>query len=56
LWSPGVFTTWTWRTVKAPGQKAAAAIELPQGEVTLLLRPREPGSKIDQFRVTPAGR
>ena len=54
LWSPGVFTAWAWRAVKSPGQKGAAAIELPQGEVTLILRPREPGSKIDQFRATPA--
>jgi hypothetical protein len=48
LWSPGVFTAWTWRDVKD-----ANALTLPQGEVTLILRPREDGTKIDQFRLTP---
>ena len=45
-WSPGVFKTWTWRTV--------AVLELPQGPVTLTVRPREAGSKLDRFRLAPA--
>jgi len=52
-WSPGVFTAWTWRAFRVPGQQATTVLELPQGEVTLLLRPREHGSKIDQIRLTP---
>ena len=28
-------------------------LALPQGKVTLTLRPREAGSKIDQFRLLP---
>jgi hypothetical protein len=53
VWSPGVFTAWTWRDVRAAGRGTDGALDLPQGEVTLTLRPRESGSKIDQFRLTP---
>jgi hypothetical protein len=52
-WSPGVFTAWIWRDVRAVGRSGDGALDLPQGEVTLTLRPREAGSKIDQFRLTP---
>ncbi|MDR2850289.1 MAG: hypothetical protein LBW77_07105 [Verrucomicrobiota bacterium] len=53
MWAPGVFTAWTWRDVKVAGQTGDGTYTLPQGEVTLILRPREAGSKIDQFRLTP---
>jgi hypothetical protein len=52
-WSPGVFTTWTWREVSTSGKRGPATLDLPKGEVTLTLRPREAGSKLDQFRLTP---
>jgi hypothetical protein len=52
-WSPGVFKAWTWRDVTAPGTRGPAVLDLPQGAVTLTLRPREAGSKLDQFRLTP---
>lgn len=52
-WSPGVFKAWTWRDVSVPGQRGPAALALPQGAVTLTLRPREAGAKLDQFRLTP---
>jgi len=55
-WSPGVFRQWTWRDVTSPGKRGPAAIDLPQGNVTLILRPREAGAKIDQFRLTPLAR
>lgn len=52
-WSPGVFKAWTWRDVSMPGTRGPAALALPQGTATLTLRPREAGSKLDQFRLTP---
>jgi hypothetical protein len=52
-WSPGVFKAWAWRDVSAPGQRGSVALALPQGSVTLTLRPREAGAKLDQFRLTP---
>mgnify|MGYP003607908203 CR=1 FL=1 len=54
MWSPGVFKTWAWREVSANGKRGPAVLDLPAGEVTLTLRPREPGSMLDQFRLTPA--
>ncbi len=52
-WSPGVFKSWTWRDITLPGKKGATLLDLPQGKVTLTLRPREAGAKIDRFRLTP---
>jgi len=52
-WSPGVHKTWTWCDIAPAGKRLPVAIDLPQGNVTLVLRPREAGSKIDQFRLTP---
>jgi hypothetical protein len=52
-WSPGVFQSWTWRDLALPGKRSPAALALPQGALTLTLRPREAGSKLDQFRLTP---
>ena len=52
-WSPGVFTAWTWRDVRGTGKNGDIVLDLPQGKVWLTLRPREAGSKIDQFRLTP---
>lgn len=53
VWSPGVFKVWTWRDLSAPGVRGPLTLDLPQGTATLLLRPREAGSKLDQFRLTP---
>ncbi|HNX35053.1 MAG TPA: hypothetical protein PKM57_10520 [Kiritimatiellia bacterium] len=53
VWSPGVFKTWTWRDIPLSNQRGSVAFDLPQGDVTLTLRPREAGSRIDQFRITP---
>ncbi len=52
-WSPGVHKSWTWCDVSLPDKRSSASLDLPQGTLTLILRPREAGSKIDQFRLTP---
>jgi len=52
-WSPGVHKSWTWCDVALPGKRNSAKLDLPQGTVILTLRPREAGSKLDQFRLTP---
>ena len=52
-WSPGVVKRWTWRDITLPGKRGAALLDLPKGNVTLTLRPREAGSKIDRFRLSP---
>ena len=52
-WSPGVHKSWTWCDLSLPGKRGAAALALPQGKITLTLRPREAGSKLDQLRLTP---
>ena len=52
-WSPGVHKNWTWCDVALHDKRNSPMIELPQGTVTLILRPREAGAKIDQFRLTP---
>jgi hypothetical protein len=49
----GVFRNMDWRDVSEPGVRGPLALKLPQGSVTLILRPREAGSKIDQLRLTP---
>lgn len=56
VWSPGIFKAWTWRDVNAPGARGPAVLSLPRGAVTLTLRPREAGAKLDQLRLTPLGR
>jgi hypothetical protein len=55
-WSPGVHTNWAWSDLCLPGKRSPAILSLPQGTVTLTLRPREAGSKIDQLRLTPLPR
>jgi len=52
MWSPGVHKSWTWCDITPPGERAPATLSLPQGKVTLTLRPREAGAKLDQFRLT----
>ena len=52
-WSPGVHKSWTWCGVALPGTRSPAALDLPKGKVTLALRPREAGAKLDQLRITP---
>ncbi len=51
-WSPGVHTNWAWCDLTLPGKHGPAALALPQGRVTLTLRPREAGAKLDQLRLT----
>jgi len=53
VWSPGVFKTWTWREISQPGGRGPITLDLPEGTSTLILRSREAGSKLDQFRLTP---
>jgi len=53
VWSPGVHKTWTWCDFADPGKRQPAPIDLPCGTVQLILSPREAGSKIDRFRLTP---
>ncbi len=50
-WATGVHKTWTWVRF-TPDAKTAPALMLPQGEVTLEIRVREAGAKIDQLFLT----
>ena len=55
-WCPGVHKTWSWCDFTPSGKRAPATLDLPRGTVILILRPREAGSKLDQFRLTPLPR
>jgi hypothetical protein len=52
-WSLGVHRAWTWTTVTPSGSRQPQRFALPAGKITLLLKTREAGAKIDQLRVTP---
>ncbi len=52
-WSLGVHRAWTWRMVTPPRSREPQRFALPAGNVTLLLKTREAGTKIDQLRLTP---
>ena len=52
-WSLGVHRAWMWTTVTPSGSRQPQRFALPAGKITLLLKTREAGAKIDQLRVTP---
>ena len=52
-WPTRVHKTWEWTPMTLDGGKAPSTLKLPQGTVTLQLRVREAGTKIDRLFLTP---
>jgi hypothetical protein len=51
-WPLGTNTTWTWVRVPLDGATGTAPLDLPAGDITLELRPREDGAKVSRFLLT----
>lgn len=51
-WHTGTAPDWTWRRLEWHPGREPIGLDLPAGQVELIFRVREPGTKIDQFMLT----
>jgi hypothetical protein len=52
-WPTGVHKEWHWVPLVIGGGRTPTALDLPSGTVSVQLRVREAGTKIDRFFITP---
>ncbi len=52
-WHTGAAPGWTWRRLEWHPGREPIGLDLPAGRVELVFRVREPGTKVDQFMLTP---
>jgi hypothetical protein len=54
-WPLGVHREWAWAALTDPATRRPQVLELPAGEVTVEIRPREDGTMLDQLELKPVG-